>query len=721
MKYCIFLLWILVGTQNKSFAQELIIDSLKNVLKTAIPDSSRVNLLFSISHHFRGKNSDSSLFYAKAARLKAEETNDSILMVSLSMKLINTALFFREQKKFKEAEELIFICMSLRKKSRTEHLLIGAYINLCISYYHNCKYEQAISAGNSAKELSLKYLYSNDTNLKITALDGFGSSHYWLGLIFFERGDYNTAIQHFTESLNFRNKTGNKRKIAQSLSGLARIYLKQNNYTKALYYFNESLALFDEVRFPPGMNMTLRNLGIIYEKQEDYYQALTHYTKSLSFLKENKMDSELHITYQMLGTLYFQIRCLPEKKMFEVIPSMRKYNYVLASNMLTDSAEYYLTLAHELSKKTDDQLIMVKTLLGLADISKIKKNYDHAFILLTEAVSIAKKIGTKPELYECYDKLSMISEHQGHFADAYKYFKLFSIYKDSVYNEYSSRQIAEMQEKYETQKKDREIELLNKDKEIQNEKLARQKVQRDGIIIIMVFLVIVGVLLFRSQHLRKKLEKQEAVIRERKRISADLHDDIGTGLSKISLLSELVRSNARLPETKKEAEKIAATSKHLLQSINEIIWALNSNNDYVENMVAYIRLYAAEYFENSSVRLKIIIPDMISRIPITGEKRRNIFYAVKEVLHNIIKHASATEAELRFALDQDVLSVVIKDNGIGIPHGELNRFGNGLNNIRNRMTDINGICSIENHLGTRITLSLPVLYHPNGLLISENY
>jgi len=187
-----------------------------------------------------------------------------------------------------------------------------------------------------------------------------------------------------------------------------------------------------------------------------------------------------------------------------------------------------------------------------------------------------------------------------------------------------------------------------------------------------------------------------------------LHEATSRILSKISLLSELVRSAAKTPEAKKEAEKIADTSKELLQSIGEIIWALNANNDHLENLVAYIRRYAAEYFENSEVKLKINAPAIIPQTPVSGEYRRNIFYSVKEALHNIVKHAQATMAEISFSLDNRDLSVVIRDNGTGMPEGELNRFGNGIRNMKSRMEKINGSFVVENDCGTKIKLSVPV-------------
>jgi len=285
---------------------------------------------------------------------------------------------------------------------------------------------------------------------------------------------------------------------------------------------------------------------------------------------------------------------------------------------------------------------------------------------------------------------------------------MYDLYKDSLISEESQYQLAQMQIQYETEKKDREIEFLNKDKALKEEQLEKQRLLLNGVIAGTALILIVGLLLFRSFRLRKKLEHQQATIEERNRISADLHDDIGSGLSRIMLQSEMVKKVARSPETRKGVEKIANISIELSSNISEIIWALNSNNDSAEDLVAYIRRYAAEYFENAPVRLKISTPSKMEHRHISGEHRRNLFFAVKEALHNILKHAQATEATLKFKLKQDVLTVVISDNGTGIKEEAMNRFGNGLNNMRRRLESINGKCLIENQKGTRITLVLPV-------------
>jgi signal transduction histidine kinase len=285
---------------------------------------------------------------------------------------------------------------------------------------------------------------------------------------------------------------------------------------------------------------------------------------------------------------------------------------------------------------------------------------------------------------------------------------LYIIYKDSLSNKDSQRKIAELQLRYETEKKDQEIELLNKDNEIKSLQLSKQKAIRHGMIAGIILLFITGFLLFRSFRLRKKLEQQQAIISERKRISADLHDDVGSGLSRIMLLTELVKNEARTPETRKEAEKIAAISKDLSANISEIIWALNANNDYLESLVAYIRRYAAEFFDDSAVNIKITSTGEITGIPISGELRREIFYTVKEALHNIYKHSRATEAKLAFAIKDELLTINIHDNGVGIHADSTGRYGNGLTNMQQRMEAVKGTFGIENHEGTKIKLEVPV-------------
>ncbi len=207
---------------------------------------------------------------------------------------------------------------------------------------------------------------------------------------------------------------------------------------------------------------------------------------------------------------------------------------------------------------------------------------------------------------------------------------------------------------------------------------------------------------------RKEMEKQVAVLAakqdERNRISVDMHDELGSGVTAIRLMSEIVKSKMR-DTTLPEIEKISNSANELLTKMNTIIWTMTSSNDTIENLVAYIRSYAVEFFENTSIDCLFSMPAAIPSREISGEKRRNIFLSVKEALNNVVKHSQSSIVRINVTV-QDRMIIEIQDDGIGIDMAKLRKFGNGLNNMRKRMASINGEFNIENFQGTRTTFYL---------------
>ena len=206
---------------------------------------------------------------------------------------------------------------------------------------------------------------------------------------------------------------------------------------------------------------------------------------------------------------------------------------------------------------------------------------------------------------------------------------------------------------------------------------------------------------------KKDFETQLAVLKaqqeERNRISADMHDDLGAGMTTIRLYSELAK-NKLAGNSIPELDKISSSSDELLNKMNAIIWSMSSSNDSLGNMTAYIRSYALEYFENSGIHCTIDIPQDLPNIEVIGEIRRNVFLVVKEVLNNILKHAKATTVNITLQKVPDGLTLYIQDNGVGINFNELRQFSNGLTNMKKRMADVNIDFSIENKNGTLVTL-----------------
>lgn len=209
---------------------------------------------------------------------------------------------------------------------------------------------------------------------------------------------------------------------------------------------------------------------------------------------------------------------------------------------------------------------------------------------------------------------------------------------------------------------------------------------------------------------RKEFEKQLAIVEakqeERNRISADMHDELGSGVTAIRLMSEIVKTKMR-DSTLPEIDKISNNANELLTKLNTIIWTMSSSNDRLDNMIAYTRAYALEYFESTGIDCHFELPDHIPPTEMSGEKRRNVFLCVKESLNNIVKHAKAGDVWIKVTLNNS-LHIQIRDNGVGINLQKLREFGNGLNNMKKRMESIGGQFNISNENGTVTNFVVPL-------------
>ena len=205
----------------------------------------------------------------------------------------------------------------------------------------------------------------------------------------------------------------------------------------------------------------------------------------------------------------------------------------------------------------------------------------------------------------------------------------------------------------------------------------------------------------------KNFEIQIALLQsqqnERNRISMEMHDDLGAGITTIRLYSELAK-NRMGKNVIPEIEKISSSANELINNMNSIIWTMSPENDTLHNMIAYLRNYGLSYFEDAGISYQINVDENIPDTTVNGEKRRNVFLAIKEILNNIIKHAQATAVKVNLKIEGNYLILTIHDNGIGIHPENFRKFGNGLKNIKKRMEDMQLEFSVENNNGTLVTI-----------------
>lgn len=196
---------------------------------------------------------------------------------------------------------------------------------------------------------------------------------------------------------------------------------------------------------------------------------------------------------------------------------------------------------------------------------------------------------------------------------------------------------------------------------------------------------------------------------ERSRIARDLHDDLGASLTEISILAALAAEDADKSPLQPSLDQLSVKAKHVVGSLDEIVWAVNPREDTLRSLVDYIAAFAREFLDIARIPLRIDVAREVPELPMATAQRHGVFLAAREALNNIVKHSGATEVHLRITLTDQVLAIQIADNGCGF-EPDYAAGGNGLGNLKQRMQEAGGDCRIETfrQQGTTVFLSLPL-------------
>jgi len=700
------LLFLLFITQLSDAQQTSKIDSLQNVLNNTKEEKDKIKVLFSIGNYYDSKGN----------YLKSREVGLEILKLS---------------------EKL-----HLDKRVAEANYALGR------SNFYLGDYEKA----HQYYQSSLNYFLQNPDKIRITEIKNN------IGLVYMIQGNYPQASKNLYDALKLAEELQNDLLIYRTSNGLAQVYRYQEDFISALRFAFSCLEIAKKINSKKDEGNSYTLIGNIYRSKGNLDSALIYAMKALEFSKLNSDKISQGKASHNVGEL-IKLQAMAEKvNGFYSDTSIDKFN--LALNYLKESLE--------ISKETEDKYVLAGDYIDISETYLELNKLIDCKEFLFKAEDISQKTGNKEFIKICYELLSRYDSATGNYTSAYNNYKMHIAYRDSLHNEENTKKITKLQLQYEydkkdqvarieTEKKNKEIELLNKEKELiglqmENEhaslmnsqletekrnsenqllkksnqinelelvnarreqlksqviakqnadELARQKFLRNGIILgIVLFVVIIG-LLFNRFQLRKKIEHQDAILNERKRISSDLHDDIGSSLSKIALISEMIRTNPGIANA--NIEKVINSSRNALDHLSNIVWSLNASNDVLDNFIAYSRKYAVEYFEHSTINCKISVPPEIPKLNMSSEVRSNIFLCLKEILHNVVKHSGADSVQLCFDIRGREIEIKVQDNGKGFGIRD-KLLGNGLINIQKRMNTIGGSFTIDSNEGTKALL-----------------
>lgn len=226
-------------------------------------------------------------------------------------------------------------------------------------------------------------------------------------------------------------------------------------------------------------------------------------------------------------------------------------------------------------------------------------------------------------------------------------------------------------------------------------------------------IVVGGVRYVSFRRLRTRLQKlarEAALTKERLRIARDIHDDVGASFAQIALLGELARADIAEPgKTVEHVGKMTDVAREGINALDEIVWAVNPNNDTLAHFLDYAGQYAVDYLQPAGVRCRVDMPHVVAPRNLPANVRHGLFLIVKESLHNVVKHAQAKEVWLRANITDSGVTMSIEDDGQGFAATPDNARADGLRNMRERMKDMGGVCDITSvpGKGTTVKLVLP--------------
>jgi signal transduction histidine kinase len=382
------------------------------------------------------------------------------------------------------------------------------------------------------------------------------------------------------------------------------------------------------------------------------------------------------------------------------------------------AVEYY-NRSLDIAKSVGHQFLIAANMTNIGNVYAMQKDYLKAIEYNTDGLNTALKINAMNVVVEASGSIAEDYAGMKNYEKAYEWHQKFSQYSDSVFNKERTQQVNELESKYQTAKKEKEITQLKEQQLINQLNIVSQKIllqkrnyQFAGIGGTILLLAVVTFLLYNRQQLKQKQQREKAVFeaeyKERKRISREMHDDIGAGLTQITLMSEHARIHNQ-PTYVNDLSAIALTSRKLISNMSEIVWSLNPENKTLEQLFAYLREQLNNLLEYSDMDYAIDFDETNAGITLSNEQKRNIILATKEIVHNAVKYSKAKNISIKAAVENDILSFNIEDNGCGFDTSA-GFTGNGLRNIKQRIEEIGGQLSINSVKGesTAFVYQLPV-------------
>ena len=468
--------------------------------------------------------------------------------------------------------------------------------------------------------------------------------------------------------------------------GLFGFHLRKTNLERSKYYMRLAIKLGEKNNLEEELRGIYDNYGVVLEYANELDSALFYYEKALK-LKYAASDS-LGIPYGLnhLATIHATLGNMD-----------KAFSYMAESDK-------YRAREKSIYGRAENAVIY-------GELYSAVGKYDLAIKKFNESLKLAKVMGNKHMAQYNYEKLAEIYQKKGDYKTAFINLTNHKTYKDSILNTETNQKIAELEIKFETGKKDKELSESKF-------KLKEQRGQIIFVVSISIILLVISIGIYRFQRYKRKQIRKELELKnqlakveyenkisdEKIRISRELHDNIGSHLT--FMISSIDNLTYRSKDEKHIAtlNKLSSFGRNTLNELRQTIWAMKNDKSSLKQLVLKLNEFKKQIITNIEIQ---ITNNSNSEIILSSTQALNLFRVVQEAIQNTIKYAEANKIEVIFTDTDNGIQLTIKDNGKGFDISTA-QMGNGISNMKFRCKEAGALFSLlSNESGTSITCSLP--------------
>lgn len=521
-----------------------------------------------------------------------------------------------------------------------------------------------------------------------------------LGMYHWNRSEYNLALDYFFQALKMDEANDNEQSTSYALNNIGLIYQEMNLNEKALAYHQRALAIRktynlenDQIASLNNIGINLKDLGRIDDAIASFKQGIALAKKTNNTIDHFKLLDNLANAYQISGALQLALQTH-----LEALNKIDDYGASKTNQLATISN--IIALYNRMDKPRMALQYIEKGKALMASFPQAELGYAELYL-------------NSAESYYMLDDFKNARKDRDHFITL----------KDSVFSERNAKAIADLEVKYETDKKEREI-LIQRAELAEHKLTIQQKnYQLYGLIGLAFIFGLIGFLFYNQQKLKNqqlqkenelkdalvKIETQNKLQEQRLQISRDLHDNIGAQLTFIISSIDNIKYGFHIEDDKlnQKLSAISAFASSTIYELRDTIWAMNKNDISLEDLQVRISNFIDKaIMADSNIDFSFKVSESVNQEKMfSAIEGMNIYRVLQEAINNAIKHASAKTISVTVEQSVNNIKFQVSDNGIGFDLVNVQQ-GNGLNNMRKRIHSLGGEIQIDslNDKGTRVTL-----------------